>query len=344
MTIRLRRWCRGGSGEGAPPSGQIIIMFALFLTAMVGMLGLAIDVGYAYSQRRTVQNAADAGAHAGARAVSKWSATNRISALPEVQAFALATANKLGSATQTITACNYVNDAGTIVGDCASEVPSTATGVRVTVREEHPTFFIQAVPGAPNTVTTQATATAHVQILTRQPTDGPFLVCGINTQLATGGTKSILVRDGTTWKVDPSAVGQTFEIHGPRIATCDAQSERFKGLADTVKNRALTIPEDFWYTEGTAAGTIQVDVVGASGCKAGQEVVDCVTFLPVGVNVPKETDNDRRIWTVAMLPFYVTAPKANEHHGRLLPDYIVLGPGQSGWSQGFAGSIVIRLT
>lgn len=50
-------------------SGQNLIIVALMMVVLIGFLGLVIDVGYALAQRRLAQNAADAAAHAGARAL-----------------------------------------------------------------------------------------------------------------------------------------------------------------------------------------------------------------------------------------------------------------------------------
>lgn len=49
--------------------GQILVLFVLALVAMVSMVGLVIDGGGAYSQRRGQQNAADLAALAGANAL-----------------------------------------------------------------------------------------------------------------------------------------------------------------------------------------------------------------------------------------------------------------------------------
>ena len=48
-------------------SGQVLPMVALFLVGLVAMLALIVDGGNLYLQRRAMQNAADAGAIAGAR-------------------------------------------------------------------------------------------------------------------------------------------------------------------------------------------------------------------------------------------------------------------------------------
>ncbi len=55
-----------GPLHASSESGQTIVLLALFLTALLGVAGLAIDAGNLLVQRRAVQNAADAAALAGA--------------------------------------------------------------------------------------------------------------------------------------------------------------------------------------------------------------------------------------------------------------------------------------
>ncbi len=56
--------------EGRPERerGQILVVFALALIAIIGMVGLVLDSGSAFAQRRTEQNAVDLAAVAGANA------------------------------------------------------------------------------------------------------------------------------------------------------------------------------------------------------------------------------------------------------------------------------------
>ena len=342
MTTFLRALPRDRREDGTAPRGQVIVMFALFLTSLLGMLGLATDLGFAFVEKRTMQNAADAGALAGARAVAKSLPGAPRSALGEVRA--MAGQNRLNAGEPTVTACAYVTDAEQAVGDCAAAAPAAATGVRVSVEETHQTFFIQVLPGAPDAVTTHATATAHVQKLATLPADGPFLVCGVNTHLATGGQMDIMLKSGSTWTVNPSAVGKTFIVHGPQIEKCKSKSSRFKGVADQAPNRPKRAPDWFNYTEGDTAGPVEADVTGPLGCRAGQEVINCVAFLPIAVDTPPEAGNNRQLWTVGFAPFYITSSKSNEHEGRLMAGYIVSGPGEAGWTPGYTGPIVVRLT
>ena len=53
----------------AGQSGQVLVIFALALVALMGAAGLAFDVGRFYSEKRFLQNAADAGALAVANAL-----------------------------------------------------------------------------------------------------------------------------------------------------------------------------------------------------------------------------------------------------------------------------------
>lgn len=347
MTVPISPPGRPVSGADSTPQasrGQILIMFAFFLVAMIGMLGLAVDLGFAFAGRRSMQNAADAAALAGARIVAKSSPSAPLSAGAEVQT--VANANGMRHGTITSVACQYINDAGSSLGSCAGTVPSGASGVSVTVTESHSTFFIQVVPGAPDSVTTSAQAKANVKKLAA-PRDGPFLPCAVKAKRPSGGPMDIMIKVGGQWVINPDAIGHTFEIHGPSIETCNAKSSRFKGLADNEWNRDKSAPGWFMYKEGDAAGLISQDVEGPDGCKAGQEVVNCVAFLPIVINEPPETDNGRTRWAVGFAPFYITAPKSNNHYGKLLGDYVVYGSKQDadwGWTPDYTGPIVIRLT
>src|SRR3954452_16703535 len=49
--------------------GQVMVMVALLLPVMMALAAFALDIGTLYAQRRALQNAADAAALAGARAL-----------------------------------------------------------------------------------------------------------------------------------------------------------------------------------------------------------------------------------------------------------------------------------
>jgi hypothetical protein len=325
--------------------GQILVMFAVVSVAMIGMLGLATDLGFSFVARRTMQNAADAGALAGARIVAKAASSGPMSAIGDVTT--IVNSNAFAGAVPTIESCQYVNDVDAELGSCSGSVPKSATGVKVTVREVHPTFFLRVLPGAPTEVTVRATAIAKVY-KAHVSGDGPFIVCGIKTELASGGTQNIL-RQGSSGKyeVDPSAYGQEFQIHAPGIADCKAQGNSFKGLNDQDANSNKSLPPDgsgvwFGYDTGVKAGPTRSEVKALGGCAKGQPANNCIVYLPVAVDAtggPKKS-----VKVVIFAAFYITEPKVNEHNGRLVPDLIVYEAGSLGWTPDYAGPITVRLS
>lgn len=57
------------AGERQASQGQVAIIFAILLLALVGFVALSIDGGYVMAERRQAQNAADAGALAAAKSL-----------------------------------------------------------------------------------------------------------------------------------------------------------------------------------------------------------------------------------------------------------------------------------
>jgi Flp pilus assembly protein TadG len=330
--------------QGRASKGQILILFAFFLTAMVGVLALAVDLGVSFTERRAMQNSADAAALAGARIVAKAASTSGLTALPNVTT--VANQNKMNIGTLGAISCSYVNDSDGEVGSCSGTPPASATGVKVTVTETHPTFFIRAVPGGPKTVQVSATATAHVLKPTGGFSDGPFIVCG-SVDPNNKSLPSILIQSGGKWVINPSAINKTYLIHGPQINDCAAKADRFKGLADQDDNSGKSANDWFGYDTGVKAGPTRTDVDGINGCQKGQAADNCVIILPVAIDNPPEQGNSKSVWVVAFVPFFVKETGANTHTGTVLSNYIVYAKGQTGapgWTPGYTGPIVIRLT
>jgi Flp pilus assembly protein TadG len=328
--------------------GQIIILAALFAVVLTGMVGLSIDVGYAFAEKRATQNAADAAALAGAHAVTEWSLTNAFQAADSDVATVVAD-NKMNSSTTLTYTCTYVDDSGQNQGACSAIVPATATGVHIVVHETHSTFFIRAVPFAPKTVSTSASATAHVQgVTTGIGGDSPFIVCGINTELDSGGKISILlpVAGTSTYTINPLAYGKTFDLHSPHVADCGNQAEDWKGLSDPDSDFSKAIPGWFDSLNGDKAGPTRVRVNGINGCAAGTtDPNGCVLIVPIA---SKAVNGEFYVETIGA--FYVTQSHANAHVGVLLKDYDiqVIGSGgwtgSNGWKVGDDGLIEVRLT
>jgi hypothetical protein len=66
-----------GAGRGRRPAGQVLVVFALAITVLFGAAGLAFDIGRFYSERRFLQNAADAAALAAASALIRGESTTQ---------------------------------------------------------------------------------------------------------------------------------------------------------------------------------------------------------------------------------------------------------------------------
>lgn len=339
--------------------GQVIIMFALLSTAMIGMLGLAVDLGFTFAGKRTVQNAADGAALAGARAVAKWTATTPTSAQSEAEAIALAATNTMSISTQTLVSCEYVDYSNAVVGSCAGAMPASARGVKAVVEENHDTFFIQAVPGAPDEVTTRASAIANVQQLSNIPA-GPYVVCGSDAweTARTGGgadrTVNLLLPDDT---INPIYVGRTFRIadnaisNPPagsvgRMAGCGQETfdARWDGnTADNgLANIGRTVPGYFSLDPGLAGGNVAQAVSGIGGCGIGARL-DCVMILPIAKR--SATPEKLKLWVVGFAPFRITSVSSSGviMNAKLLSNFLSFGPSTATWCRTCGGVPIIRL-
>lgn len=194
-----------------PHSGQTLVVFALVSLVVIGALGLVLDSGYDYAQRRHMQNVADAAALAGASALSGNNAGGYT-----VWATVQSVAQQNGLQTSQITGCYYLDHnlqqlspQLTCQGqnDQAITSGTDVTAVQVTVSETHQTFVMRALGIVSSG--SSATATAQVQLVT-QVDNGqvPFLPCGVNAALVDSSgnpvkvngqnqTMSILQTNGT---------------------------------------------------------------------------------------------------------------------------------------------------
>lgn len=154
--------------RGARPNerGQVIVLVALALIAMLGIVGLVIDGGYAFAQQRASQNGADAAATAGAleiagnlpfRAVGQVGPNTDADVLAAVTA--AATANQLATieAHYTDLSGNRLNP-DVRVGD--GTLPAAAWGVEAGATRSFNTFFAGLVGLGAITASTDATAVA----------------------------------------------------------------------------------------------------------------------------------------------------------------------------------------
>jgi hypothetical protein len=126
--------------------GQTLVLVALGLVALLAAVALAVDVGNAYSVRRQMQNSADAGALAGARALCNLKGVTEATNTARNQATSLNDYDRM--VTATIRVYDTVSSGGTVIGGKVQVTSSTVADT-----------FIAGIIGV-NTISVAADATA----------------------------------------------------------------------------------------------------------------------------------------------------------------------------------------
>jgi len=121
-------------------SGQVVVLATIALVAFLGLVAMAIDVGFLWATRRSMQTAADAAAIAGAQALSISGGNVTTAATTVAKQNGFSTSNGA-----TITVSSPPAD-GTYAGQ--------ANYVEVKISQTQPTFFLGALGLSAPTVTT----------------------------------------------------------------------------------------------------------------------------------------------------------------------------------------------
>ncbi|MEP7361172.1 MAG: pilus assembly protein TadG-related protein [Chloroflexota bacterium] len=158
-------------------SGQVLVLFAISLTLIITITGLAVDGGNGLTQRRNAQNTADFAAMAGARIVAEWISGDVANGTDaNVRAAIQNTVAANGGDAMTFGSSNgprYIDDAGDQLGYIGSGlIPPAAVGVSVTANLTFPTTFIR-IAGI-NTWMASATASARGGYATGAPSGALF--------------------------------------------------------------------------------------------------------------------------------------------------------------------------
>lgn len=344
------------SRERSP--GQVVVMFALMATALLGILGLAIDVGNVMAARHAVQGAADSGAIAGARQIVRYANGATTSALADVET--VVEMNSFEGETIALRTCEYIGNNWGVVGNCSAAVPSSAAGTRIRTRVAVQTFFIRVLPGAPETVNVSGYAKARVEPADSAPIadQAPFIICGAaawdvsanptGTGTGVGANLNFLTSE-SPFRINPSHVGKTFRVMDPDLpnkgnAECSTPaSSVFHGRANASANNGKGVGSDFSYQSGTAAPSNVVDQVkGPEGCTSNTGApYGCVMLLPVADNVNR---GNGMIKVLGFAAFRVTQVSGSRYNATLLDDYIVSAPaGSAAWCRDCGGAVVIRV-
>jgi hypothetical protein len=148
--------------------GQILVLFAAGLTVLLLLVGLVIDAGFGFAQRRSSQNAADFAALAGARIVGEYFTGKPAGAGTDANVLAAVNA-ALAANEATLGSAHYVNGAGALAGTVGGGIiPNSAAGVVVNAEREWRPFILGIIgisswtAGADATAMTRGTAAGGV--------------------------------------------------------------------------------------------------------------------------------------------------------------------------------------
>ena len=148
--------------------GQAIPLFALSLVGLLLAAGLVVDVGYAFAQQRTAQNAADFAALAGARVLGEYYTGQPTGAGTDANV-AAAVGDALSANRAQLLSAQYVDPTGKSLGSVGNaSIPSGAVGVVVNAKTAWHPFLVGIIgvtswtAGADATAITQATPSAGV--------------------------------------------------------------------------------------------------------------------------------------------------------------------------------------
>lgn len=147
--------------------GQTLTLFALMLVVMLLAAGLVVDVGWALSQQRTAQNAADFAALAGTRVLGEFYTNQPVGAGTDANVSAAVNAVLAANKSQLVSA-TYVDGTGLALGSVGGGIPTGAAGVVVNAKTSWKPFFLgimgvsQWSAGTTASAATQAVATGGV--------------------------------------------------------------------------------------------------------------------------------------------------------------------------------------
>jgi hypothetical protein len=149
--------------HGAGPGGQMLVLFALSLSAIVLMVGLVIDGGNALVQRRGSQNAADFAALAGARIIAELVGGDTVNGTDANVKQAIRSAVVANGGDDVTFGSpdgpRYVDQNGGLLGFVdTGAIPSNAAGVTLTTERSWRPYFLGIIGVSSWTATASATA------------------------------------------------------------------------------------------------------------------------------------------------------------------------------------------
>jgi hypothetical protein len=211
LKLPIRRTGAHERDEQEFSRGQIIVLFALSLIVLVGIMGLAIDVTFAWVNELRIQKAADAGALAGAVYLPDDPGTGQTASLAET------------------VQNGYTNQTGGVVVD-AHQDATNKEQMDVTITAPIPTFFMRIF----GITSLSSSRTAHAQFHLPVPMGSPLNVFGFPTQ------KDLQGNPLNYWAAIQGPC--TLKANGDPYATKDTTSVDSNCSTATVDNTEYKVP------------------------------------------------------------------------------------------------------
>lgn len=247
--------------------GQILVLFAGGLTLLVLLIGLVVDGGTAFVNRRDAQNDADLAAMAGAKIVKDFYVSNPALRSPDVRAAIAARMAANDCVTGVGTPCSWSAEyvaAGEVPNGNVSEtanspIPAGTVGVLVHVSRQPSTYFLGIIGQANWQVAADAMA---ITFSPRAATPGTLLPIGTNPP-------------------NPFVVGTNYVL----TDTAPYGPAAFGWLSWTGANATGVLANSICNSDNPAM-TFPVDIYGEPGAHNGSAVRACLdNWIANGVTV-----------------------------------------------------------
>ncbi len=249
LTTRSKsRRSAGRRSHGEP--GQLLVVFALALTGVVLAVGLVVDGGYAWAQRRSAQNAADLASLAGTRIVGLKLAGSTADGTTVLNAMnAVNQANGVPNVTsgEAIYVDNNGASTGTLVA--AGAIPASARGVQLSASRQWRPFFLGMAGINSWTATASAVSKTSIKRIDTAPSGDllplampfnsvPSIVCPEGTPASSCTTTTLASGTG------PGQFGwMSWSGAGNAVYTCDIMTPPLDNPAYSIAlNSYITIP------------------------------------------------------------------------------------------------------
>jgi len=348
LEMKMKQSRRVARGRG--DRGAILVMFALLLVVLLTFAGICVDGGRAYGLNRQMQNAADAAAMAGGRALDQYQTGGGSFPVTSVYTAARDQAATDGASVASGNfTCTLFDFTRTInLGPCpmssAGSIDTRAAAGKVTVTQTENTLIARVAGMSTYTANSDATS------LIGKPTggNGPFLMCAN----ALGAVPNILVNVGTetnpVWQVNPAAQwpdnpndyalwGNDIKLQG---RDCGDPAGNFRGLIDQSAG-PYSIP-GWWETDNGNKNGPTLQMISSGAYCDSNYVVGCKLVLPLCTKGNGASGNSFQVYCVDLGLFEITSSNNHDIRGRFLGGATVAQGGIGGEADA-NGSRIVQL-